>query len=89
METLRFDRHSIFSAEDIKFHSQTIREVEDFYFAKDMSPWESGLVNELNGIWDGYLYWNILNQAQSEQLPASLIERIRSTVDLVKRELGE
>jgi len=54
METIRFNRHEIFTAEDHEFYSQTMRQVEDYYMSIN-ETWYNALYNELCGIWDGYL----------------------------------
>jgi len=87
METIRFNRHEIFSIEDHEFHSQTIRQVEDFYISQNKT-WYNELYNELCGIWDGYLYYNILELA-AKDLPETLVDRIRTTVTFIKKELGK
>ena len=84
METIRFKRHKIFTAGDHKFHSRTIRLVEDWYISRDES-WYTELYNELCGIWDGYLYWNLLGQAKEAGLPESILERLRITTNLIKK----
>jgi len=85
METIRFNRHEIFSSEDHDFHSTTIRQVEDWYIGQNKT-WFTNLYNELCGIWDGYLYWNLLGQAKEAGLPESIIERIKVTVNIIKNE---
>ena len=85
METIRFNRHEIFTAEDHKFHSRTIRLVEDWYISQNKT-WFTELYNELCGIWDGYLYYNILELAYKD-LPEALVERIKTTANLIKKEV--
>lgn len=82
METIRFNRHEIFTSEDHEFYSQTMRQVEDYYMSIH-ETWFNELYNELCGIWDGYLYWNLLELA-SKDLPESIVDRIKITVDLIK-----
>ena len=90
MSHVRFDHHEIFSIEDHEFHSQTIREVEEDYFNKEKHPWSfNGVCNSLYGIWDGYLYDNIVEDAIAEGLPETLVDRIRTTVTFIKKELGK
>jgi hypothetical protein len=88
METIRFNRHEIFTSEDHEFYSQTMRQVEDHYMSIN-ETWYNALYNELCGIWDGYLYWNLLGQAKEAGLPESILERLRITTNLIKKELGE
>ena len=64
----RFNRHQLFNGELMNFHSQTIRLVEDFYMEKNQT-WFNELTNMLAGIWDGYLYDNLLPKAKEEGLP--------------------
>jgi len=88
MSHVRFNRHEIFTAEDHNFHSQTIREVEDFYLNKDANPWLLDTpLNNLEGIWDGFLYDGIVEHAQAAGFPAQLVDRIEATVNLIKFKL--
>lgn len=79
----RFNRHQLFNGELMSFHSQTIRLVEDFYMEKNQT-WFNELTNMLAGIWDGYLYDNLLPKAKEEGLPIEDIRRIETTIDLIE-----
>jgi hypothetical protein len=79
----RFNRHQLFNGELMNFHSQTIRLVEDFYMEKNQT-WFNELTNMLAGIWDGYLYDNLLPKAKEEGLPIEDIRRIETTIDLIE-----
>ena len=79
----RFNRHQLFNGELMNFHSQTIRLVEDFYMEKNKT-WFNELTNMLAGIWDGYLYDNLLPKAKEEGLPIEDIRRIETTIDLIE-----
>jgi len=86
MNYKKFNRHQIFPSEMMTFHSITIRNIEDFYLQKGESMFNS-LVNMLSGIWDGYLYDDLLSKAKSENLIFEDYCRIVSTVDFIKNNL--
>jgi hypothetical protein len=81
---IRFDRHQLFTEEMMAFHSQTIRLVEDFWMANDNLVY-SDLLNALMGIWDGYLYDDIIAIAYMDGLPEELISRIQTTIDFIQK----
>lgn len=78
----RFNRHEIFNEEMMNFHSTTIREVENFFLDNDM-PMFNGLTNMLYGIWDGYLYVNLMDVTINTGLSEELITRIEKTIDFI------
>jgi hypothetical protein len=77
-----FNRHELFDGELMKFHSTTIRLVEDFFMDKGES-FHNQLTNMLYGIWDGYLYTNLLLTAKESGLPIEDVRRIESTIDVI------
>lgn len=86
MNFQRFDRHDLFDNFLMSYHSQTIRNVEDFYMSKD-ETWFTPLYNMLCGIWDGYLYNNLLETAKEVGLPIEDVRRIESTIELIEEYL--
>jgi len=78
-----FDRHQVFTSDWVDYHSITIREVEDFFLDLDESPFNS-LTNMLNGIWDGYLYNELLETSNQMGLHLHLINRIELTIMYIK-----
>jgi hypothetical protein len=83
--TILFNRHQLFDAEMLQFHSQTIRLVEDYYLDSDIETGFNDVVNMLNGIWDGYLYEGIIPQALADNVPTELVARIQSTIDFIQK----
>ncbi len=83
MNTLRFNRHELFTEDWVSYHSQTIREVENFYIAKDES-WFNDLYNKLCGVWDGYLYTEMLESAKQYGLPTHILQRIANTIRFIE-----
>lgn len=83
MNYKRFNRHDLFKVELLRFHGQTIRLIEDFLRDKGESKYNS-LCNMLNGIYDGYLYDNLLETANEYALPHEDYCRIESTVKLIE-----
>jgi hypothetical protein len=78
MNTVRFNRHELFSEKMMEFHSTTIRIVEDYHIARNES-WHTPLYNMLCGIWDGYLYTEMIPMAKELGYPQSIIDRIDFT----------
>lgn len=86
MNFQRFNRHQLFDNFLMSYHSQTIRNVEDFYMSKG-ETWFTPLYNMLCGIWDGYLYDNLLETAKEIGLPIEDVRRIESTIELIEEYL--
>ena len=84
MNYKRFDRHELFDTFLIKYHSTTIRLVED-YLLETGQPLYNDLTNMLNGIWDGYLYDELL--IKSLILPKEDYRRIEDTVKIINEHI--
>jgi hypothetical protein len=56
--------------------------VEDFHMDKDES-WFNSLYNSLCGIWDGYLYPEMLEMAKEMELPTPILQRIANTIQFI------
>lgn len=84
MNHIKFNRHQIFDAFLMEFHSTTISRVRnDNKTLKDNK--HEQLVNMLNGIWDGYLYNDILLNA--EILPVEDFRRVEDIVTIIKNKV--
>ena len=81
---IRFNRHQKFNSEMMEYHSQTLRMVEDFYMEQDKS-WFNDMYNMLCGIWDGYLYTEMIPMAKELGLPESIINRIDYTESIINK----
>ena len=85
MSHYRFNRHQLFTPEDTTEVMNLIREVRDLSMDIDDPDMESTLdclTNMLYGLFDGYLYDNILSTAVSvPQLSLSICKRMESIVD--------
>ena len=85
MTHYRFDRHKLFTSEDRTEVLDLIREVETIAYSNDSSRYEGKygeLTNMLFGLFDGYLYDNILTTAVSiTDLSIEACERIEAIVD--------
>lgn len=77
-----FNRHEIFNIEMMEFHAATVRQVEDFFIENDLNMYND-LTNKLYGIWDGFLYTDLLQSAKGHALTATLIARIEKTIDFI------
>jgi hypothetical protein len=83
MNIVRFNRHQLFNEEWMNYHSQTLREVENFYIDQNES-WFNDLYNQLCGVWDGYLYTEMLESAKQYGLPTNLLQRIANTMRFIQ-----
>ena len=82
MSYLKFDRHQKFDREMMGYHFQTLREVEDFYMNQNES-WFNEVYNMLCGVWDGYLYTEMLESAKQLGLPTHILQRIANTIQFI------
>lgn len=83
MNIVRFSRHELFTEEMMDFHSTTLREVENFYMDKNQS-WFNEVYNQLCGVWDGYLYTEMLESAKQLGLPTHITNRILTTIQFIE-----
>ncbi len=56
--------------------------VEDFYIDQNES-WFNELYNQLCGVWDGYLYTEMLESAKEMGLPTHILQRIANTIQFI------
>jgi hypothetical protein len=84
MNTLRFNRHELFTSEMMDYHSTTLRMVEDFYMNQNQS-WFNEVYNMLCGVWDGYLYGELLESAKQLGLPTHITNRIQYTINFIQK----
>ena len=84
MNYKRFDRHELFDTFLMKYHSTTIRLVEDYLLETDQ-PLYNDLTNMLNGIWDGYLYDELL--IKSLILPKEDYRRVEDIVNIINEHI--
>ena len=79
-----FDRHELFDTFLMKYHSTTIRLVED-YLLETGQPLYNDLTNMLSGIWDGYLYDELL--IKSLILPKEDYRRVEDMVNIINEHI--
>ena len=84
MNYKRFDRHELFDTFLMKYHSTTIRLVEDYLLETDQ-PLYNDLTNMLSGIWDGYLYDELL--IKSLILPKEDYRRVEDMVNIINEHI--
>ena len=84
MNYKRFDRHELFDTFLMKYHSTTIRLVED-YLLETGQPLYNDLTNMLSGIWDGYLYDELL--IKSLILPKEDYRRVEDVVNIINEHI--
>lgn len=84
MNYKRFNRHELFDSFLVDWHSTTIKLVRD-YIWETQKEVHSDLENMLCGIWDGYLYNDLLTKALI--LPTEDYRRIQDTVQLIEEHI--
>jgi hypothetical protein len=84
MNTIRFNRHELFTEEMMNFHSTTLRMIEDYHMNRNES-WFTPLYNMLCGVWDGYLYTEMLEMAKQIGLPTHITNRIEFTESFINK----
>ena len=84
MNFKRFNRHELFDTFLMKYHSTTIRLVED-YLLETGQPLYNDLTNMLSGIWDGYLYDELL--IKSLILPKEDYRRVEDMVNIINEHI--
>ncbi len=84
MNIVRFNRHEVFTEEMMDYHSTTLRMVEDFYMNQNKS-WFNEVYNMLCGVWDGYLYSELLESAKQLGLPTHITNRIQYTINFIQK----
>jgi hypothetical protein len=91
MSHYRFNRHELFTPEDTQEVMALIREVRDLSMDIDDTEMESTLdclTNMLYGMFDGYLYDNVLTTAVSvPQLSLEVCKRMEAIVDKIVNEI--
>lgn len=86
MASYRFNRHSLFTSEDLTEVLDIIKAVDNIALESDtyMKDKHSVLSNMLYGLMDGYLYDNVLTTAAGwTKVPMVLIERLEAIVDKI------
>ena len=84
MNIVRFNRHELFNTEWMDYHFATLRAVEDFYMDQNES-WFNEVYNQLCGVWDGYLYTDLLESAKQLGLPTHITNRIQYTINFIQK----
>ena len=82
MNIVRFNRHELFTNDWMEYHSATLRSIEDFHMDRDES-WFTPLYNMLCGVWDGYLYTEMLEMTKEIELHTPMIQRIANTIQFI------
>lgn len=86
MRAKRFDRHNLFDRELVGYHSETINLVQRWCMDNNVSIF-GGVPNMLSGIWDGFLYPNLIKDAKALGLTKSIIDRIEQTVQIIEEDI--
>ena len=84
MSYKRFNRHELFDSFLMDWHSTTIKLVRD-YIWETQKEVHSELENMLCGIWDGYLYDELLTKALI--LPKEDYRRVEDIVQLINEHI--
>jgi hypothetical protein len=83
MNIVRFNRHELFNEDWMSYHSETLRRVENFYIDRNES-WFNEVYNQLCGVWDGYLYTEMLDSAREIGIPPQILQRIANTMRFIQ-----
>jgi len=86
MSYKRFNRHELFDSFLMDWHSTTIKLVRD-YIWETQKEVHSELENMLCGIWDGYLYDELLTKALI--LPKEDYRRVEDIVQLINEHIDK
>lgn len=84
MNFKRFNRHELFDGFLVDFHSTTIKLVSNYIWETNGEVM-SDLENMLCGIWDGFLYDDLLTKVLI--LPKEDFRRIEDTVKLINEHI--
>jgi len=84
MNYKRFNRHELFDKFLMEYHSTTIKRATD-YIWETQKEVMSELENLLCGIWDGYLYDELLTKALI--LPTEDYRRVEDIVQLINEHI--
>jgi len=84
MSYKRFNRHELFDDFLVDYHSTTIKRAND-YIWETQGEVMTELENLLCGIWDGYLYDNLLTKALI--LPKEDYRRVEDIVQLINEHI--
>jgi hypothetical protein len=80
MNYQKFDRYEVLNTVELmKAHSTLIRDVETYQIENEIYDFD--FINELFGIYDGYLYSSILMRAM--EYPSDIYERVLDTYRLI------
>jgi hypothetical protein len=83
MNIVRFNRYELFNEDWMSYHSETLRRVENFYIDRNES-WFNEVYNQLCGVWDGYLYTEMLDSAREIGIPPQILQRIANTMRFIQ-----
>lgn len=76
MNYTKFDRHECFTSEMMEMTRSSIREIEDLALAQNKSMFNS-VTNMLYGLYDGYLYDDLLPDAIEFGVTKEIENKIR------------
>lgn len=83
MSFKRFNRHEIFNADRVDNHMNLIRDIENYFYETTGSfGFDRDVRNMLYGIWDGFLYNDLLSLAEKE-LSSELSSRVKTTIEYI------
>jgi hypothetical protein len=68
----------------MEYHRETLNQMEMFYIDQNKS-WFNEVYNMLCGVWDGYLYTEMLESAKQLGLPVHITNRIQTTIQFIEK----
>lgn len=86
MNHKRFNRHELFDDFLMGFHSETLKRVSNWTW-ENLDTFHVDVYNMLCGIWDGYLYDDLLEEAKKLGLPIEDVRRIEDTITIIEEHI--
>ena len=80
-----FNRYELFTSEMMSNHMELIVDIQRYQMEMCISDYQ--FINSLYGIWDGYLYSNLLTSAM--EYPPFIYERVLDTYRLIDEWIEE
>lgn len=83
MNYQRFNRHEAYTPEIMDLVRETMNAVESYCF-NNSQPMFNKLTNSLFGLYDGYLYDNLLDIAVEMNMPVGVLNNIKGIVKVTE-----
>ena len=84
-----FNRYKCFNEYRHKSHSRLIEDVSDWAMWEEGVKFKNPVVNKLYGIWDGFLYDGLVEEARELGVPEFLCARLTDIVNHIEKYMAE